>query len=170
VPPKAECTPSNDKCGDGKKCNAKGKCEEAPPECKRPEDCATGQECNAKGKCITKPVVTPPVSCTFEPVHFGFNEHTLTPDAQTELGKDAECIKKGGLQFTLEGHADERGTDEYNMQLSQKRAASVRKYLVDLGVAGGALDTVGYGEAKPARPGSGEDVWAANRRVEFKKR
>ncbi|MBL8938318.1 MAG: OmpA family protein, partial [Archangium sp.] len=54
--------------------------------------------------------------------------------------------------------------------LSQKRAASVRKYLVDLGVAGGALDTVGYGENKPAVSGSGEDAWAANRRVEFKKK
>jgi peptidoglycan-associated lipoprotein len=170
VPPKAECTPSDDKCGDGKKCNAKGKCEVAPPQCTKSEDCGTGQECNAKGKCVTATVVTPPPECTFEAVRFGFNEYTLAPDVQTALGKAAECIKKGKLLFTLEGHADERGTDEYNMQLSQKRAASVRKYLVDLGVAGGALDTVGYGEAKPARQGTGEDVWAANRRVEFKKR
>jgi peptidoglycan-associated lipoprotein len=56
------------------------------------------------------------------------------------------------------------------MVLSQKRAASVRKYLVDLGVAGGSLDTVGYGENKPAAQGSNDEAWAANRRVEFKKR
>lgn len=167
--PKPECTPSDDKCGTGKKCNAKGKCEvvASASECNANEDCPSGQGCT-KGKCVAMAPVE--ATCSFEPVHFAFNEYTLMPDVQSELGKAADCIKKGGLRFMLEGHADERGTDEYNMQLSQKRAASVRKYLVDLGVTQGALDTVGYGENKPAKNGSGEDIWAANRRVEFKKR
>jgi peptidoglycan-associated lipoprotein len=78
--------------------------------------------------------------------------------------------KKQGLRFTIEGHADERGTEEFNMVLSQKRSASVRKYLVDLGVAGGSLDTVGYGENKPVSSGHTEEAWALNRRVEFKKK
>ena len=80
---------------------------------------------------------------------------------------DGDVIPRGDHQAAL---ADERGTEEYNMVLSQKRAASVRKYLVDLGVTAGALDTVGYGENKPVASGASEDAWAANRRVDFKKR
>ena len=90
-------------------------------------------------------------------MRFDFNEYNLASRVQSTLAQYADCIKKGSLRFTLEGHADERGTDEFNMVLSQKRAASVRKYLVDLGVSGGALDTVGYGENKPAVNGSNED-------------
>ena len=104
------------------------------------------------------------------PVRFEFNEFNLTSSAQQALAQYAECIKKENLRFTLGGHADERGTDEYNMVLSQKRAASVRKYLVDLGVKDGTLDTVGYGENKPVSNGSNEDAWAQNRRVEFDRR
>lgn len=164
--PKPECT-NDSGCGEGKKCK-QGKCTvaEAKQECAADDDCPSGQGCQ-KGKCVT---TTEAPACKFEPVRFDFNEFNLTGPAQSSLSTYADCIKKGSLRFTLEGHADERGTDEYNMVLSQKRAASVRKYLVDLGVSGGALDTVGYGENKPAVSGSNEEAWAANRRVEFKKR
>jgi len=166
--PKPECTPDT-KCPGNKKCKA-GKCvEEAKQEgtCTTNDDCPAGQECQ-NGRCAAPVVVK--ASCNFEAVHFDFNEFNLTSAATKALNDYADCIKKDGLRFTLEGHADERGTEEYNMVLSQKRAASVRKYLVDLGVAGGALDTVGYGELKPAVNGANEEAWAANRRVEFKKR
>ena len=165
--PKPEC--ANDTgCGEGKKCK-QGKCAvatESKSECSANDDCPSGQGCTA-GKCVTSNVST---TCTFEPVRFDFNEYNLYGAVQSSLASFADCIKKGSLRFTLEGHADERGTEEFNMVLSQKRAASVRKYLVDLGVSGGALDTVGYGENKPASNGTGEDAWATNRRVEFKKR
>ncbi|MCC6337384.1 MAG: OmpA family protein [Myxococcales bacterium] len=164
--PKPECT--DDKgCGEGKKCKG-GKCQvaEAKPECSADDDCPSGQGCKA-GKCAA---VEAAVKCSFEAVRFDFNEYSLTGPVQSTLTQYADCIKKGSLRFTLEGHADERGTEEYNMVLSQKRAASVRKYLVDLGASGGALDTVGYGENKPAVSGSNEEAWAANRRVEFRKR
>jgi len=164
--PKPECT-SDSACGDGKKCS-KGKCTvaESKPECSSNDDCPSGQGCT-RGKCSSEGMEN---ACKFEPVRFEFNEYNLTSSVQSVLAKDADCIKKGSLRFTLEGNADERGTDEYNMVLSQKRAASVRKYLVDLGCAGGALDTVGYGENKPAVDGHDEAAWSANRRVEFKKR
>ena len=164
--PKPECT-SDTGCGEGKKCK-QGKCavSEVKPECSSNDDCPSGQGCTG-GKCVTSNVTT---SCTFDAVRFEFNEYNLSGSAQSALGQYADCIKKGSLRFTLEGHADERGTDEFNMVLSQKRAAAVRKYLVDLGVSGGALDTVGYGENKPAVNGSNEQAWATNRRVEFKKR
>ncbi len=169
--PKPECGPGAGPCGTGKKCSS-GKCVvdpnfKAEGTCAANEDCPSGQECKA-GRCATVEVKGP--ACTFEAVRFDFNEYNLSGSVQSSLSQYADCIKKGALRFTLEGHADERGTEEYNMVLSQKRAASVRKYLVDLGVAGGALDTVGYGENKPAVSGSGEDAWAANRRVEFKKK
>lgn len=165
--PKPECT-GDTGCGEGKKCK-QGKCAvaEVKQECAADDDCPSGQGCT-KGKCAT--VTSSTQACTFEPVRFEFNEYNLSGPVQTALAQYADCIKKGSLRFTLEGHADERGTDEFNMVLSQKRAASVRKYLVDLGVSGGALDTVGYGENKPLSNGSNEEAWAANRRVEFKKR
>jgi peptidoglycan-associated lipoprotein len=163
--PKPECTDDTG-CGEGKKCKG-GKCQVvAKAECSADDDCPSGQGCKA-GTCTPVEVA---VTCSFEPVRFEFNEFTLTSAAQAKLAQYAECIKKGNLRFTLEGHADERGTEEYNMVLSQKRAASVRKYLVDLGCSPGALDTVGYGENRPAQVGSNEEAWAANRRVEFKKR
>lgn len=162
--PKPECV-DDSACGSGRKCSS-GKCVvDASVECSGDTDCPSGQECMA-GKCLAAQAP----ACTFEPVRFEFNEFSLSPAAQSTLAKYADCIKKGNLRFTIEGNADERGTDEYNMVLSQKRAASVRKYLVDLGVGSGSLDTVGFGENKPAVSGSNEEAWATNRRAEFKKR
>jgi peptidoglycan-associated lipoprotein len=168
--PKPECV-SDTGCGSGKKCK-EGKCAvdkvaKVEGACTTNEDCPSGQDCQG-GRCATKTVEKQ--GCTFEPVRFDFNEYSLAPQVQTTLSQYADCIKKGGLRFNLEGHADERGTEEYNMVLSQKRAASVRKYLLDLGVVAGALDTVGYGENKPAVDGHTEEAWSANRRVEFKKK
>jgi peptidoglycan-associated lipoprotein len=168
--PKPECT-NDGACGTGKKCSA-GKCAVVKkPEgaCEKNDDCPSGQDCKA-GFCSVVEVKPQPKCNTFDAVHFEFNEFALSSDAQHTLADYADCIKKGSLRFTLEGHADERGTEEYNMVLSQKRAASVRKYLVDLGVAGGALDTVGFGENKPAVDGHTDAAWAANRRVEFSKK
>jgi peptidoglycan-associated lipoprotein len=168
--PKPECGFGAGECGTGKKCSS-GKCVVDPNfkpagSCTANEDCPSGQECKA-GRCAAVETKGAP-TCTFEPVRFDFNEYSLTGAVQSSLSQYADCIKKGALRFTLEGHADERGTEEFNMVLSQKRAASVRKYLIDLGVPAGSLDTVGFGENKPAMNGSGEDAWAANRRVEFK--
>ncbi|MGZ6140108.1 MAG: OmpA family protein, partial [Myxococcaceae bacterium] len=78
--------------------------------------------------------------------------------------------KKGSSKkVTLGGHADPRGTEEYNLHLSQRRAASVKKYLTALGVAPKSLDTIGYGENRPAGsgPNDTEAEWAKDRRVEF---
>jgi len=157
----APCQSDGD-CQSGK-C-LKNKCA-ASDACASNEDCPGGQECQG-GSCREKATA----KCDFEPVHFGFNEYSLSSDSRGRLEQIADCIKKQGLRVTLEGHADERGTEEYNLQLSNKRAAAVKKYLVDLGVQGGKLDTVGYGENRPVQQGSNEEAWAANRRVEFSKK
>ena len=183
--PKPECT-AEEPCGPGKRCEAgkcvvhecdadaecpnRGKCQDnrcvarPPGTCDTNEDCPSGQECQA-GTCAQaeKP-------CPLTPVRFGFNEYSLTGEAQQQLAELAECMKEKGFALTLEGHADERGTEEYNMQLSQRRAGAVKKYLSDMVGRSASLKAVGYGENRPAEPGHDEDSWAANRRVEFVKR
>jgi peptidoglycan-associated lipoprotein len=180
--PKAECQKDAD-CGQGMKCQ-NGKCTNHCDSdkdcasgskcisnqcvvggCNTNEDCPTGQEC-VGGTCQAKAEAT----CNWDAVHFDFNESSLTSEAQSRLQAVADCIKKEHKKVRLEGHADERGTEEYNLHLSQKRAASVKKYLVDLGVPAKELDTVGYGKTRPAVEGHDEAAWAANRRVEFNRR
>ncbi len=165
--PKPECE-KDEQCGAGKSCKG-GKCQvaEAAPKpegaCSTNEDCKAGQECRA-GQCAEKPVVE---KCDWEPVHFGFNDAALTDEARAQLSQLADCIKKEPGKVTLAGHADERGTEEYNLQLSNRRAVAVQKYLEDLGVPASKLGTIGYGETRPADPGHDEAAWAKNRRVEF---
>ena len=167
--PKPECTDKNP-CKAGAKCK-QGKCAvEAGAKdgtCSTNEDCPSGEECKA-GKCAAKGGAAG--SCSVEPVRFDFNESKLGSEGQAALAALADCIKKNGWKLRVEGHADERGTEEYNLQLSNRRAASVKRYLTDLGVPDAALETVGYGENKPAVSGATEAAWAANRRVELVKR
>ncbi len=168
VPKPAE-KPSADKpCQSDGDCNG-GKCLRnkcaAADACATNEDCPGGQECQG-GTCSQKAAAR----CDLEPVRFAFNEYSLSSESRSKLEQIADCIKKQGLKVAVEGHADERGTEEYNLQLSNKRAAAVKKYLTDLGVAGNKLDTVGYGENRPAVNGQTEEAWATNRRVEFSKR
>lgn len=161
-----KCAPAqcqdDSKCPGGEKCQA-GRCVTPPAECTGPGDCGEGKECQA-GKCVAAGP-----TCDWTPVRFGFNESTLSSDAQSRLSAVAQCLKSGSGKVTLGGHADERGTEEYNLQLSNKRAASVKRYLTDLGVPADRLDTVGYGETRPANTASTEEAWSENRRVEFQR-
>lgn len=104
-------------------------------------------------------------------LHFGFDEASLTEADRTMLEKVAFALRsRPTITIRIAGHADERGTEEYNLQLSNRRAASVKRYLMDLGVKDGELETVGFGENRPAMQGASEAVWEANRRVEFNKK
>ncbi len=166
--PKPECSDTNP-CKAGAKCK-QGKCavdSSKDGTCTTNEDCPSGEECKA-GRCASK--TGGAGACTVEPIRFEFNESKLDPAGQSALAALADCIKKNNWKLRVEGHADERGTEEFNLQLSNRRAASVKRYLTDLGVSDGALETVGYGENKPAVNGSNESAWAANRRVELVKR
>lgn len=183
--PKPECSSAAD-CGTNKKCSS-GRCVDKDY-CDSDRDCGEGScrgnKCVQKGSCTTTgdcgvnedcvankcvPKADAAAECSWDPVRFGFNDYTLDADSRSRLSSLAECIKKEGKKITLEGHADERGTEEYNLQLSNKRASSVKKYLTDLGVKAGSLDTVGYGENRPSSTGHDEGAWAENRRVEFKR-
>ena len=106
--------------------------------------------------------------CSLVTVPFDFNESSLSSQARKLLGENARCIEKRGFKrVRIEGHADERGSTIYNLSLGQRRAESVRSYLLNVGVGGADLLTLSYGEERPAVSGSGESAWAKNRRVEF---
>jgi peptidoglycan-associated lipoprotein len=102
-------------------------------------------------------------------VHFEFDKYSLTSETRNVLNANAVWLRNNpGVSVRIEGHCDERGTEEYNQVLGENRAISVKKYLVTLGVAPDRLYTISYGEAMPADPRSNEEAWAKNRRAEFK--
>ena len=103
-------------------------------------------------------------------VYFDYDSSSLRPDALATLRRNAEMINANpGALIQLAGHCDERGTQEYNFALGERRALSVRDHLINLGVSGSRLVTISYGEEFPAVLGSTEEAWAQNRRVEFNK-
>ena len=115
--------------------------------------------------------VEPPAEdkAVLKPVYFDYDKSNIRPEYQPVLeGISRWMAKKTDRQLLVEGHCDERGTDEYNLALGERRALAVRRYLVALGVAADRLHTISYGEEKPADPASTEAAWAKNRRAEFK--
>jgi len=103
-----------------------------------------------------------------EDIHFEFDSSNLLPEAQEILRWKAAWLQKNSnVQVTIEGHCDERGTNEYNLALGDRRASSAKSYLTDLGIYGSRLNTISYGEERPADYGSNEEAWAKNRRAHF---
>jgi peptidoglycan-associated lipoprotein len=139
-----KCRPCSDdsQCGAGGKCSA-GRCQRHAP---------SGDENNLPAR-----------GCTLEPVYFDFNEYSLTTEGTSAIDKDAECIKKDNRGATLTGHTDQRGTEEYNLALSDRRAQSVKDRLIKLGVTGN-LKTVAKGELDAT--GKDEAGFAHDRRVD----
>ena len=98
-------------------------------------------------------------------VHFGYNEYNIEDSDKAVLGRQAQWLAKyPSVQVTVEGHADERGTREYNLALGARRANAVKEYLVSQGVSTGRLETVSYGKERPICTESNEACWAQNRR------
>lgn len=102
-------------------------------------------------------------------VYFDYNKAEIRPDARAVLKANAEIIIANRQlgSITLQGNCDERGSEEYNLALGERRAASVKQYLVDLGVPSSRLRTVSFGESKPAVMGHTESAWRWNRRTDF---
>ncbi len=99
---------------------------------------------------------------------FDFDKYDLREDARTALAADAQWLKRySSIQVLVEGHCDSRGTEEYNLSLGQKRAASVKDYLVSLGLDGGRINTVSYGKTRPFCTDESESCWQQNRRGHF---
>ena len=97
---------------------------------------------------------------------FGYDEAALSSDAQSALTSSATWLKTNpGYNLLVEGHCDERGTEQYNLALGDRRASIVRDYLVTLGVDTARIRTVSYGEERPFDPAHNEAAWAKNRRA-----
>jgi peptidoglycan-associated lipoprotein len=103
-----------------------------------------------------------------ENVYFAFDKSALDDIAQATLKGKAEFLKANpDIYFTIEGHTDERGTNEYNLALGDRRADSAKSFLIDLGVAAYRISTVSYGEERPVCMEQTEECWAKNRRAQF---
>ncbi|NTU58930.1 MAG: peptidoglycan-associated lipoprotein Pal [Chlorobiaceae bacterium] len=101
-------------------------------------------------------------------IFYDFDSAALSADAQEQLKQNAAWLQKNNASsVTIEGHCDERGTDEYNIALGERRAVSAKEYLGSLGVKGTRLSTVSYGEERPFDQGHNEEAWAKNRRAHF---
>ena len=104
-----------------------------------------------------------------KPIYFDYDKSNIRPEFQPVLENISKwLVNSGGKQLLVEGHCDERGTDEYNLALGERRALAVRRYLVALGVSADRVHSISYGEEKPAVSGSDESAWSKNRRAEFK--
>ena len=120
------------------------------------------------------PVVVPPVVAPgaapdkLEAIYFDFDKYVILPEGREAMKRNAEWLQKNAAaKVVVEGNCDERGTNEYNMALGQRRADSAAKYLMDLGIAKDRVSTVSYGEEKPLCKEANEACWSKNRRGDF---
>ena len=177
-------------CDDTVSCPGGGKCRDnqCGPECLGNDEC-TGNTYCSNGSCIEKPECgegadvpecpdgkecvggrceVPVGQCSSEPVYFAFDRSNIQSKERAKLDALAQCMKGANpADLRIEGHADERGTAEYNLALGERRAESARRYLENLGVDSSKLSTVSFGKERPAVSGSNRAAWAKNRRAEF---
>ena len=112
--------------------------------------------------------VVPPAAAGIAPVYFSYNESAIPASEQGKVANAALFLMQNpGVVLLVEGNCDERGTNEYNMSLGEFRAQAVRERLAAAGISADRVQTVSYGEEKPAAFGHDEASWAQNRRAEF---
>ncbi len=137
----------------------------------RPMD---SNESSLPGEEIATPDLRPsneygtPVDAKLDPVSFKFDSAKLDDSELAKADKVAALLNDNpSYKAVIEGNCDERGTAEYNMALGERRAQAVRAYLLNVGVPEGRIQTLSYGEEKPAAPGHTESDWSKNRRADF---
>lgn len=129
---------------------------------------AIGPGGEATSSAMVNVTTPPPPMPEFNNIYFDFDKSFIRDDAKPELEKVAEYMKSNrDARILIEGHCDERGTDEYNFALGDRRAQSAKNYLINLGIDGSRIKTISYGEERPADPGHDEEAWAKNRRDVF---
>jgi peptidoglycan-associated lipoprotein len=108
-------------------------------------------------------------SMELQTIYFDYDSSALKPDAKAKLERGADWLKRHPkVNVQIEGHCDERGTNEYNLALGERRALAARRYLISLGINTDRIFTISYGEERPAVEGHDESAWKFNRRGEFK--
>ena len=122
---------------------------------------------------VEAPVAPPPhvqeMVANFSRVFFEFDSSSLDASSKAALDENVRIMREHpDVQVELQGHADERGTTEYNLALGARRADAVKRYMSSAGVAASRLTVVSYGEERPIASGSNESAWSKNRRAEFR--
>ena len=136
-----------------------------------------------KGKIVEESIVSAPQSAValdplsplgkpglagLRAIPFDYDQHLLSDDARNIISANAAILKSlAKVRFQLAGHCDERGSDQYNIALGERRAEAVRAYLDELGIVASRMETVSFGEEQPLDAGHDENAWQKNRRVEF---
>jgi peptidoglycan-associated lipoprotein len=101
-------------------------------------------------------------------IYFDFDKSDIRDDSVSTLRAHADyLLSNSAVSITVEGHCDERGSREYNIGLGERRATAIRRFLEAEGVSGSQINTISYGEERPADPGHGESAWSMNRRGEL---
>lgn len=130
----------------------------------------SSQEETEMAELDERDVYEPPVKVVsnLSNIYFDFDSAILKPASKDELKKIASWLsEKPSVKIRIEGNCDERGTNEYNIALGERRAVSAKHYLVSLGISPTNIMTISFGEEKPADPEHSEAAWAKNRRDEF---
>jgi peptidoglycan-associated lipoprotein len=136
---------------------------------KQPQNVTSGPPVQTAGPAVTQQQAIDALVDNFSKVHFATDSASLDAGGQAALTENARILRDHGqIKVEVQGHADERGTIDYNLALGQRRANAVVDYLVSQGVAPSRLPIVSYGEERPAASGSTEVAWAENRRAEFR--
>jgi peptidoglycan-associated lipoprotein len=102
-----------------------------------------------------------------ETVYFDFDQAAIRADAKVALRSNAGALRGAAAKITIAGNTDERGSEEYNQALGQRRASAVKHYLEDLGVPRSQMRIISYGETRPVAGGHSEDAWRYNRNAQF---
>jgi len=111
---------------------------------------------------------TVPSDIRFDTVYFDFDKSNIRSDQRSTMNRNAQLLDQyKTIRIQIEGHCDERGTNEYNLALGERRAESVKQYLVDYGISSSRITTISYGEERPVDSRHNESAWAKNRRSEF---
>lgn len=126
------------------------------------------RQAEAEAAAAAAAVEEEPVNNADTVFYFEFDKAVLSDDSRAALIAHAQFMKQYPSTIRLEGHADERGTREYNMALGERRAIAVKEFLVMQGVSESAIEVVSYGEERAASFGSNAAAWRMNRRVELK--
>lgn len=143
---------------------------------KSPEELAIAQESAIRGEDIPLEAIpegefvepeSANITGVFEDVFFEYDRSRIRETDYPALNRIGKWLEDNPVNVMIEGHCDERGSNEYNMALGEQRALSIRQYLVGLGLDSAKLHTVSYGEEKPRDEGHDESAWAKNRRGHF---
>ncbi len=163
-------------CGEGRRC-ALGRCEDVEGYCRSDADCGDGERCESH-RCVVAQAqqrfeepaadVEAP-ACSLQSIYFDFDSDTLAPAARDVVQANVRCMRQLGIAAVhLTGHTDPRGTEEYNLALGERRARTVRDYMVALGVDANAIGFSSMGEEMAQ--GSDEAGWRRDRRVDVQPR